>query len=263
MLPAWDALWVIEADNPAFGTPDPFSVRVFSTMASPVPLGVASFVGLILLMRQRGNASILATVAGYTSLALCTVRSAWGLWAIGTVLVLFREKEKLFRFLFVTLAAMFLLFLSTSFQSVRDVLQTRLETFSDLSDDGSFQARTSGYEEMVKYVLANPIGSGLGAMDIVLAGKSELGGRDSGILEIALSLGWVGGATYFFALALIVWNGLTGPVSRTPFEIAAVAISIAVISHMVLSTITGGFSGMALWSFAGISIAARLHPNEP
>jgi hypothetical protein len=262
ILPGWDALWVTKVDNPAFGIAEPFGVRVFSTMASPVPLGVASVVGLVLLVRQRGIVPILAAMAGYASLALCCVRSAWGLWPIGMALVVFRKKLRLGHSLFVALAALLLLFLGTSFDPVRDTLQRRFETFSDLSDDGSLQARSSGYEEMLSSVLSNPFGSGLGAMVTVLHGKSELGGRDSGILEIALSLGWAGGAVYFFALGLVIWRSAKGSSYRTDFEIAASAISITIICHMPLSTFTSDLEGVMLWSFAGVSLATYLPARE-
>ena len=262
LLPAWDALWLIQVDNAPFGTAEPFGVRVFSTMASPVPLGVTSFAGLILLMRQGGVIPLLATLGGYAALALSSVRSSWGLWLIATVLVLVSERQKLGRFLLIISASLTLLVLSTAIQPVQEVLQKRFETLSDLQDDGSFQARATGYEQMKRYVLANPLGLGLSATENVLNGKSDLGGRDSGVLEILLSLGWTAGGFYFAALAVIVWSGLTGRGARTTFELSACAISIAMVSHMILATISSGHSAVILWSFAGVNLASRKNRLE-
>jgi hypothetical protein len=261
-IPAWDALWLTEVANPAFGTAEPFGVRVFSTMSSPLPLAVASFAGLILLMGQRGRLAVLSTTAGYASLALTCVRSAWGLWAIGTAFVLFRQGRKLGRFLVIAAAAIILLFVSTSLEPVQRVLKTRLETLSALREDGSFQARAKGYEDWYDYLASNPLGTGVGSMVTVLANKSEIGARDSGILNILLSLGWAGGAVYGLALVLVVWSALNPPHAPTPLEVAASAISIAMILHMVLSDNTAGFPGLVLWSFAGISVASRTCLNE-
>jgi hypothetical protein len=258
-VPAWDALWLTQVDNRAFGTAEPFGLRVFSTMASPVPFGVASFAGLILLRRQSGGISLLATLGGYASLAFSSVRSTWGLWLIATVLVLVLQRQKLGRFLLIIGVSLSLLVLSTTIQPVRDVLQKRFETLSDLRNDGSLLDRTSGYEQMTSYVLSNPLGLGLAATENLVGGRSDLGGRDSGVLEIVLALGWIGGGIYFSALLLIVWSGLKGRNGRNDFEISACAISIAMVSHMILASISSGFSAAVLWSFAGVNLASQTH----
>jgi hypothetical protein len=254
VVPGWDALWLDQLDNPAFGTAERFGVRVFSTMASPVPLGVAAFAGLVLLMHQRGLIPLFASVGGYISLALCSVRSTWGLWAIATGIILFSQRRKLGRFIPIIAVAITLLALSALYEPVNDLLQARVQTFSDLNSDGSYQARKSGYEQMYSYVGSNPLGSGLGAMELLaITANSELGGRDSGILEILLCLGWFGGAVYFLALALVVRSSLKGLGRRSPFEMATAAIGATLVSHLLLSTITIGFEAAALWSFAAMS----------
>ena len=260
LMPAWDALWITQVNNPAFGTAEPFGLRVFSTMASPVPFGVASFAGLILLRGQRGGTSVLATFGGYASLAFSSVRSTWGLWLIATILVVVLQRQKLGRFLLIIGISLSLLVLSSmAFEPVRGVLQKRFETLSDLRNDGSLLDRTSGYEQMKSYVLSNPLGVGLAATVNLVGGRSDLGGRDSGVLEIVLSLGWIGGGLYFAALLLIVWRGLNGRDGLSEFEISACAISIAMVSHMILSTISLGFDAVMLWSFAGVSLASQRH----
>jgi O-antigen ligase len=158
--------------------------------------------------------------------------------------------------------ALVLVVLSTAFQPVQDVVQKRFETLSDLRNDGSLQDRQSGYEELFDYVISDPLGYGLGAMETVLNGKSEMGGRDSGILEILLSLGFPGGAVYFLALAMVVRSGFAKLGNRTTFEGAAGAIGVAMVCHMVLASISTGFGAVALWGFAGISVASQVHVRK-
>src|SRR5215813_3573385 len=89
--PAWDRYWlenVMEGGSTSFGRPEPFEVRVWSTMNSPGPFANALVAGLLLFFAVRSPLKLPAAVAGYLSFLLSVVRSAWLSWVVGFVAIM-------------------------------------------------------------------------------------------------------------------------------------------------------------------------------
>jgi len=138
---------------------------------------------------------------------------------------------------------------------IKEAIQTRLQSFSDIQGDTSYQDRQYGYSHFAAIALSEPFGAGLGGLDPIAEQRDiGFGARDSGLLEILYSLGWFGGAIYLFALGLIVAN-LFGTGQRHPnFSFVATSIGVAIAAELLLGSIMRDLSGVVLWSFAGIGI---------
>ena len=82
--PPWDCFFLVEhmKGGGSFGIPEPFGIRVSSSMGSPQDFAAIMTAGLILLFCIRGNQQLLAAGFGYLSFLLSLARSAWLSWIV-------------------------------------------------------------------------------------------------------------------------------------------------------------------------------------
>ncbi|HWZ51828.1 MAG TPA: O-antigen ligase family protein [Granulicella sp.] len=253
--PPWDTLWMTGSEMNSIGSPEPFAIRVFSTMNGPGALAYALVAGLLLILPRSGMLAAIAGVLGFAVLLLSSVRAAWAALVIALVLFFFRQRRCFLRVLFagalVAAASVAVLVLSPAQESMQD----RFRSFTDLQDDTSYQQRTDGYAALLPYAIDSPFGSGLGTMDAKFRDSTDLGTRDSGIGEILLSLGWIGGSVYFLGLAALVFHAWPRLRHAPAQETAAACISIALLSQLPLGSVMLGVTGVEIWSFGAIAIA--------
>jgi hypothetical protein len=258
--PGWDTLWMTSTGMGSIGTPEPFGIRVFSTMNSPGAFGY-TMVGALLLLFRRGLLPVLAGGAGMIALLLSNVRAAWAAVAIALILLAIRDRRHLGKLLVGAALMAICVVASMTIAPIHTAIEHRFQSFNNLEDDTSYQERSSGYEEMVPYVEQDPLGMGLGTMDTLFQDKTTLGSRDSGIWEILLSLGWIGGTAYFAGLGMLAWKSWKIDEKRTPTEILAGCIAIGLICQLALGSVMIGVTGIEIWSFGAIAMG-RLGMDE-
>src|SRR5262249_43427093 len=76
-LPEWDAQWMVQSDLQSIGLPEPFQVRVFSTLNSPQVFAAFCAAGLLIALRSSLKIRYLAIPVGFISLILSLSRTAW------------------------------------------------------------------------------------------------------------------------------------------------------------------------------------------
>jgi hypothetical protein len=260
VAPAWDVLWMNHSGMGSIGSPEPFQIRVFSTMNAPGALGY-TLAGALLLLFRRGMLPAIAGGLGFVALLLSNVRAAWAAVAIALILLAVRERRYIKRLMIGAALMTVCVSAITVIAPIREALQHRFQSFTDIEDDSSYEARSNGYEEMIPYIQQDPLGNGLGTMDTLFQDKTSLGSRDSGIWEILLSLGWIGGGVYFVALGILAWRSWQHAEGKTPTETLAGCISIGLICQLGLGSVMIGVTGIEIWSFAAIAMA-RLGMNE-
>lgn len=252
--PAWDALWMNSAGIGSIGSAEPFEIRVFSTMNAPATLGY-TLAGALLLLFRRGVLPTLALGLGVVALLLSNLRAAWVAVAIALILLAIRERRYIGKLVAASVLIAVCITAITTIAPIRDALQSRFHSFTNLEDDTSYQDRSSGYEEMIPYVEQDPLGMGLGTMDTLFQDKTSLGSRDSGLWEILLSLGWVGGPVYFLGLGTLAWNAWKRWEGKTPVETVAACVSIGLICQLGLGSVMLGVTGIEIWSFGALAMA--------
>ncbi|MFN2582906.1 MAG: hypothetical protein ABR498_09225, partial [Candidatus Dormibacteria bacterium] len=89
--PAWDRLWVINAEMYSIGLPVPFLIRVFSTLNAPGPFAVFLLFAVLIGLPAPQRWKFLALALGLTALLLTKTRSAWGAFLIGALVLQFRQ----------------------------------------------------------------------------------------------------------------------------------------------------------------------------
>ena len=261
-LPPWDGYWMDNANIVSIGYSEPQKLRVFSTLNSAAPFASVAMAGLLLAFDKGSAARVPGAVAGLVAFALSAVRSAWGGWIVGLVIVAVslppRARLRLLGTL--TLATLVLVpLLATG--PVGEILTRRLATFTNLAEDTSFNERLAFYGDVAELTAGRPLGQGLGSTGVASAitnRNTELQNLDSGVIAVIYVFGvlgtlyYVGGAAALFGTVL--WTGLR---SRRVTEAVYVGIMVGTLSQLPLGNVLAGVPGMVLWFFPCLCLALR------
>ena len=249
LMPGWDRLWMIGSRMSSIGRPEPFEVRVFSTLNAPGPFATVLIPGLLLLFEGRTVFAKLTAVPGYIGFLLSLVRSAWGGWMLGMVYLVWRLKGRLRMRLLALTAVMAVAVVPVAMMGeISDATSERVETLGTIGSDGSLAARQHMYQTATIDALMNPLGQGLGSA-----------GFDSGYVTILWQLGWIGGSLYLGGLFWLVWTVVLAPTAAPPDQFTAIlaATALGYMGLLVFGTEHIEVAGCVLWSFLGLILASR------
>jgi hypothetical protein len=253
VAPPWDCSWMINTEINTNGIPQPFGIRVYSTLNSPQPFACAIKAGLLILLEQIGPISLLASGVGYLSFLLSSARSAWVSWAMSliTYFTLLKASAQVKLVAWVTFAATLVMPLLIS-EPFATVIQDRLKSFQDIKGDTSYDDRINTFNSAFDASIFEFVGNGIG--------KDAFAG-DHGILSMLYSLGWVGMLTYMAGLFLAFYKllrcqGKWKSTSMALFTSIALGTVQQIISNMAII----GVLGCIMWAFIGIALAGdRYH----
>ena len=251
VAPEWDVLWRKNAEfMSAGGYVDPSEIRVWSTLNSPEPFADTMMAGLLILFNYEGGLLIPAWIAGYLGFLLSLVRSAWGGWLVGLLALVISLKEKLQMRLVIITVVMFLCLVPlTTLDAFSEVIQGRLETFSNIEADNSASVRQYYFESQIGDALTSWTGLGVGGHVY-----------DWGIFALLFNLGWFGTSFYIGGLLLLFLKLYQGSESRADAFIGvARAVALATFALTPLQTPFTEIKGMILWGFIGIGLAGKKH----
>jgi hypothetical protein len=120
----------------------------------------------------------------------------------------------------------------------------RLETLTNLQNDGSGQARQGTYAAILENIITNFLGDGLGALE-----------GDSALIVI-VNLGWIGGIPYVGSLIFGALLVLMEPSKNDDLMIPVIRGILIKSFIFLLSSITiKGAHGMLMWGFLGLGLA--------
>jgi len=255
--PPWDLYWlerVVELDplGATFGKPEPFLIRVWSTMNSPGPFANVMIAGLLLFFGMRSRWKVPAAIAGYLSLLLSMVRTAWLSWFVGFVLILAKTKSRmLVRTLLSVMAIALCLLPFLADPRVAPLVKDRIQTFTDLGHDDSFGSRADMYSELIEQSIENPAGFGLSNQTVW-----QNTPIDSGIISMLFSLGWLG--TLLFAAGILSgFLALRAGPGTDPFAVAGRAIAVAILAQIVGGNTFVGINAVIFWMFVGMGLSGN------
>jgi len=247
LLPAWDAFWMRNAEMASIGQPSPHQVRLFSMLDSPGPFAVTMMTGLVLLFAGNNVLVLLAAVPGYVSFLLARVRGAWLGWLVAVGILISQTTGRFRTRLMGTVAVIALVTVPVVLTSgpVARTTADRMETFENVEEDGSVQARMRLYRNAPLRIATNPIGWGLGSRSM-----------DSGILTLFWQLGWPGALLYLTGLTLLLKN-----VFRGSSFFSKIVMGIA--GSYALQFFAGGqllnqTTGVLFWSLTSLAVALQL-----
>ena len=258
--PAWDRLWMQFTTIASIGQPEPFMVRVFSTMNAPA--GYATFTVAALLLFGFGRARfslLIAAAPSVLGLMLSLYRTAWIALAIGLLFGLFHRRT-VQRAAMLLVAVPVLAIAVVLFTPAGDVLSQRLETFSAVSNDASGQERLGEYSNLLNADDGTLIGNGFGNVDVLQAGTQALDGQ---FVTSWSLMGLVVGLISVVTLLWIAVVAIRGAWRNDTLEGVAIAgILGGMVVQMPLATISSSEIGFLFWSLAavGASLAPAKRP---
>jgi hypothetical protein len=191
------------------------------------------------------------------------VRSAWLSWLLGLVLILKTANPRVIaRICLSAVALAVCLAPLASDARVAAIVSKRADSFSDLSQDESFQDRTNMYRALLSDALETPFGYGF--KDRVDVKGFAI---DSGILATLFALGWVGTLLYGAGTLTLCFRLAQQGNTADQFAIVSKAIVIAIVAQVIGGNVFVNATGAMLWLFGGMALAARQqvpeHEREP
>jgi hypothetical protein len=258
LAPAWDTNWMIDVDNPAFGTAEPLGIRVFSTLNSPIPFGIVMMVGLLILTNRRGWAGALVPCIGYLAFGLSLARTAWLGWATGALVLICVSKLARTRLTISIAVGAIVIAVFSSANPITDVISKRAQSFAAPKDDFSLNVRLAAYEEYLDALLADPFGQGVGSRGYDIDTRVGFGPHDSAILEIFRCLGWFGGGTYLLASILLVFHAALAAKYKAPALEAYGAIAVGLIPAALFVSVFLSVSGVVIWAVLSLASAHQI-----
>jgi hypothetical protein len=248
---------MVNSEMVTIGRPEPFGIRVFSTMHSPGVLGVFIAMALILWVARPTVSGIPAAAAASITLLLSQVRSAWLMFLIGAALVVttLRPAQQLKA---IVLAVLALLMMGTLLVTpeMSEMVDQRMKTFEQIDEDTSGLARVMGHEVALELVTRRPLGMGIGQTDATI--ESYVSMRDSTIIAGLVQFGLVGALLYFSGLAVVlvhVWRYYRRAATHHGAALGCAGLALLAISS--LGVMSAGPMGVCFWLIAGLSVADR------
>jgi O-Antigen ligase len=268
VAPEWDRYWLIESGmSSSAGNPEPFGMRIWSTMNSHAPFATAMQAGLLLLLTSQGALRNLAAIVGSLAFLMTMVRSNWGAFCVALLLFFPSLNQKLqIRLIATILILASCIFPLTKIEPFSTNLNNRIQTISSLQEDSSFQDRKGLFDLSIKYALSDYLGQGIGSGGAYdeKTGNWVSASIDNGLLVLLFTLGWFGTILYLAGLIPMLLNVLRVPeVSFDSFMSGARALGISYCSLLIFGGATAGISGIFLWGFLAITMAGnKYHQNQ-
>ncbi|MCE2904720.1 MAG: O-antigen ligase domain-containing protein [Anabaena sp. CoA2_C59] len=262
VAPEWDRYWLIQSKMfTSAGDPIPFGMRIWSTLHSSGPFGTVMQTGLLLLFTTTGPLIFPASAVGYLSFLLSQVRTSWGGWLLGIIMIFGSVKPQIqMRLMTIILVMTICVIPLVTIEPLSKVITTRLESLSNIEKDPSFRDRSATYDRSLNLALSNVIGNGFGNTWKVneKTGQIEVVVIDSGILDMFFTLGWIGAIPYISGLVLMlitVGNYTEGRFDS--FLSAARAIGISSCAQLIIYSGMLSISGMIMWGFLAMAMAGH------
>ena len=252
VAPEWERFFLTNIDAYSFGQPEPFGIRVFSTMDAPQTFSNAIAAGLIILLTTKGLSPYLIASFGFLTFLLSRARAAWMGWFLGMIIFLpsLRPHWQM-RIVIGTLIASLMIVPIAQIEPFASTISARLESFSNIENDTSLEARSEGYRKSLDAALSELTGKGMGNSEGAL-------GNDSGILKVLFSFGWFGAIPYGGGILLLFLTTFqSSQASSDPFFSAARAIAFGTFAQIGFNPPLEAAIGMIFWGFLGISIAGK------
>lgn len=251
-LPPWDKFWMISAEMNSIGFPEPENFRVFSLLNSPGPTGVflAFALAVMTVQKKWRSFGVVGMLVVAFALLLTLVRVGWIAYILMVVAYFFRShiKNKI-KLIFLGIPTYLVFEFILPILPGADNVISRLNTFSSIEEDHSFNERLIFLKNILFEVLANPIGKGLGGSGLgvkLTQSTDTLVVFDNGYLNLLYTFGLPLGLALTFAYVYLFFHLFK--LSKTekvypPLSFAAIS---AVLFLLLASNTLLGLTGFIL-----------------
>jgi len=261
--PSWDIEWmrgVAQLGLDSIGRPEPFSLRVFSTMNSPGSLGTILCVAIVLLLKQRAPIIVLTLPLMIGGLALCQYRSIWASTALAVLMIVLSRGANLRPAnLLALIGVVFLLCSTAVVPRIHEAVAQRATSLTSLKNDESLESRLEQY-------------AGLGRnRDLILGEGLAINGAsrrldkelpkaiDGAFIEIPRAMGVIVGALFLLSLGGLIGSLFFVSPSAGHQIFYDRAIVAATFIQMPMGSVHTGELGFCAWMFLGFGLATRVN----
>lgn len=258
-LPPWDKYWMISAKMNSIGFPEPENFRVFSLLNSPGPTGVflAFALAVMTIQKKWRSFGIIGMLVVAFALLLTLVRVGWIAYIVMVFVYFFRShtRNRIKMFFLGILIFLAYKFLLPKLPGANNVM-SRLNTFSSIEDDHSFNERLIFFRNILSEVLSNPIGKGLGASGLgvkLTQSTDTLVVFDNGYLNLLYTFGLPLGIAVIFAYVCLFLHLFKLSKTEKVFSPLSFAAISAVLFLLLGSNILLGLSGFILMFIISIA----------
>jgi len=260
LFPSWDQFWLQNMRTTTFGEAEAMKIRAFSTMNAPVVFALTIMCTLLVVLSMKRKLRHVAAVCGVAGLILSLNRSAWIGFVVGIVVVVWQMalKDKL-RIVSGFVVCAMLCPLLLLIPGTNTLLDEKIRTFGDVSNDTSAQARVVGYKDAFTTLAGEPFGEGVASPELAhktIENDDGIGPHDSLFLELLYSLGWLGTACYLTAIGIVLVRCSRSSLLRSPFETSMRAMMFAFLAQCLLNDIVYGVVGIIFWIGASMQISS-------
>lgn len=251
--PPWDVFWLVQSRITASGLPEPYSLRIWSTLNSTGPFAVAIMYVLQMAFATRGRLRILMAVVALPALLFTSVRTCWGGMVIGLAYpIMTLDGRSRRRLLSAVIGIAVLCAPVMMIDQLSSSVLKRFQTFDNLSSDNSYRARVMFYEWLLPAMLDNIAGQGIGSTggSVKLSSDDDTAAAsavfDSGIMEVPYVLGWPGTLLYTVGIGMLLWRAFKASrkLPNDRFAICGFGVSLSIFCMMVMVNTLVSFWGM-------------------
>ena len=262
VAPDWDRFWLQITSLHSRGKPEPFGIRVWSTMSAAHQFSFPMIAGMVLLFKPPIKLPRFLVVAlSSVTILLTKVRTSWFCLLLCLFIYVTSLKPKYQTKIVVGLAVAFVVILAfLSIEEFSSVIFRRFDSLSSLGEDRALELRAEAYNQVLDSLLFNLIGSGFGSSirDLVL-----LSDGDTSFLSMLLWFGLLGTLIYCFGVVLCVSKLLVEKrAQQDTFFLAARTICLGLLPMSLTGQMFPSAGGMVFWGFIGLGLAASKYYQE-
>jgi hypothetical protein len=248
----WDSYWMKNSPILSAGYPEPYAVRVFSTMNGPASFATFTAVGLLLVwFRDRGALFRILAIPAVLALFLSLYRTAWiSMLAAMLFCAFFKATRGRSIPLFLGLAA--IVVVAATLTPFGETISDRLATLSEGSKDGSARERLEEYVTLWNAPDSSLFGIGFVITDVGSAGAMPVDGT---IVACWLYMGIVFGLLCLFGLVWAVAEAIGAAVREgSASSVLLGALGLFFLVELPLAGIAAGEAGYLFWMFMGLAM---------
>ena len=261
----WDAYYMRMAPINSIGWPEPYMVRVFSTMNHSGTFATCLATGILLLLPRLRGIEFVTILLACCALFTTTQRAAMGGLALTMIVLACATRSRTIRASLRKLAAAVAVAVAVALAvpGMASKLTGAVLSVTQLEEDASARERLAQYAELASRIEERPLGSGLawsanrlqqaGGVDVTL---------DSGLIDILVSFGVVGGSLFLVMLGMLLMLGwriasrLPDPPAKAEFGVVVFGLSL-----MPFGVQHAGEQGVFLYLGIGLLLARACAPQ--
>ncbi len=255
----WDLDWLQQLQDQgaalSMGKPEPFGIRIFSTVSSPAAAAVFLASAFLAVSSIASRWRIPAMACTLVTLVLTSVRAAWLAFAIAAVILLSRASAKARLQAVAGVVALVLVTIAAGQTEQGDKVLERFNTFGNLKKDHSLRDREIDIRSAWAMVQDRPFGGGLGYT--LKAKDVRFSAVDVGAVAIPIEIGWFGTLLYTVGLLIAVSTTQLPEIRKGGRFLSLALMSLLPLLLLTDENLLSGYGGILFFAPTAFLMQAR------